>query len=1039
MHFSEAGVDDGTLLVYVDEDSPSTIPESHARPPVGTFTPMHIEGGHKYDVGRLVATGGMGVVYEAKDIYCQRTVAVKVLLSDDKNQEENHRRFIKEARITSRLEHPNIIPVHELGKDDSGNVFYSMKFVHGMTLGDILNKIRQGVPEMIDQYPLARLLTIYQKVCDAVAFAHAHDVLHRDLKPGNIMIGDYGEVLVLDWGLARALSSKESPVEPVKNLEEPPAGEQILPRKLDTLRLDTEGTGLQTIRGTVLGTPGFMAPEQLRKEGLLDARTDIFAMGAILYSILTLTSPVREREVPEILKRILGGEILPPAAYNKHDTPGRPAGFPHLPGGKIPEVLSDMVMKCMHPDPEERYQTIREVQEDLEAYQNGQIWHLVVDDDFSQNPAALEHWEALGCIAEIVDGELRISGGELQLLLLKREISGDVRIEFDCRIEGAYLNDIAGLFSGVRGATEWETSTSGYAIKFGAYTNTLNVVTRCDRRIWSQPAAPLVAGATYHLRMERHGARLRMVVNNQEICSVTDPEPLTGSNRTVAGLLGWIADKRIRRIRVYVLGSPWKSDILETAERHLQRGHLNTAMDLFEDVLQSLPDEDRRLRAMEGYHLAQRLKEINDNLPGWRERLAQAWPGVEFSLTLENYGLCLKAVHSGIESLEPVRRIPLSYLDCYGNRIRDLSPLRGMPLVRLTCTGNPIESLEPLRGMPLVEVHAENCRITRLEPLRSSPLSLLYCSENKLDGGLEDLRGLSSLSWLHCADCGLSTLEPITGLSLTRLLCDANHIESLEPVRGMPLTEISCNGNRIASLEPLRGIRLNGIYCRDNRIESLEPLKDMPLSTLYCSGNHITSLDPLKDMPLSYLICGANRLKNIGPMIRTVPKIFLFDCETISTHDLEWIHQAWSRDFRHQEYAVLVETLLAARRMDLPKLRAMATTAKGRRYLFVPRFVRWEEARKMAEKMGGHLAVIRSEKENAVVESLFPYGGVRAWIGLHHTGKLFEWITGEPLGYKAFISELQANKPGPRVIAGRFWFYEMVREARHGFVVEWND
>jgi len=115
----------------------------------------------------------MGVVYEASDINCDRTVALKVLMTDEKHEKENKRRFVSEARITSRLEHPNIVPIHELGKDLDGNVFYSMKYVRGVTLGDVLNDIRRGRSEVIEQYPLGRLLTIFQKTCDAVAFAHS--------------------------------------------------------------------------------------------------------------------------------------------------------------------------------------------------------------------------------------------------------------------------------------------------------------------------------------------------------------------------------------------------------------------------------------------------------------------------------------------------------------------------------------------------------------------------------------------------------------------------------------------------------------------------------------------------------------------------------------------------------------------------------------------------------------------------------------------------------------------------------------------------
>ena len=156
----------------------------------------------RYEVGPEIARGGMGAILAARQPAIRREVAMKVMLRDA--SAHDRLRFIEEAQITGQLEHPNIVPVHELALNEHGQPYYTMKLVKGSTLKKILKLLAQGrCRETVAKYPLAALLTIFQKVCDAVAFAHAKGVIHRDLKPANIMVGEYGEVLVMDWGLAK--------------------------------------------------------------------------------------------------------------------------------------------------------------------------------------------------------------------------------------------------------------------------------------------------------------------------------------------------------------------------------------------------------------------------------------------------------------------------------------------------------------------------------------------------------------------------------------------------------------------------------------------------------------------------------------------------------------------------------------------------------------------------------------------------------------------------------------------------------------------
>lgn len=211
--------------------------------------------GTRYEILEELGRGGMGAVYAARDPELERRVALKVLhpaLSDEKTG----RRMIREARILARLEHPGIVPVHEVGRLADGRVYYTMKLVEGERLDRVVARISS----------LRERLRIFGRFCEAVAFAHARGVVHRDLKPSNVMVGPFGEVLVMDWGVAKIVHDRER---------------EAVPRGLDSPGRDA------TRPGSVLGTPGYMAPEQMAGQvDLIDRRTDVYALGVILNELV---------------------------------------------------------------------------------------------------------------------------------------------------------------------------------------------------------------------------------------------------------------------------------------------------------------------------------------------------------------------------------------------------------------------------------------------------------------------------------------------------------------------------------------------------------------------------------------------------------------------------------------------------------------------------------------------------------------------------------------------------------------------------------
>ncbi len=243
-------------------------------------------GADRYERGAVIGAGGMGEVRLHLDRRIGRRVAKKTLHAT-LDSGTARQRFVREARVQGQLEHPAIVPVYDMDLDEGGRVFFTMKRVRGHTLERVLERLRAGAAEETRRFSPRKLLTAFAQVCLAIDYAHTRGVLHRDLKPGNVMLGDFGEVYVLDWGLAKVIGESD---------EESDAPESA--PMLGTSTALTRG-------GALLGTPAYMAPEQLlRNTDAIDARSDVFALGAILFEIVTRTPFRRGADVPEILRNL---------------------------------------------------------------------------------------------------------------------------------------------------------------------------------------------------------------------------------------------------------------------------------------------------------------------------------------------------------------------------------------------------------------------------------------------------------------------------------------------------------------------------------------------------------------------------------------------------------------------------------------------------------------------------------------------------------------------------------------------------------------
>ncbi|MBS0265757.1 MAG: tetratricopeptide repeat protein, partial [Planctomycetes bacterium] len=327
----------------VGEPEVAVHPQSDAVPPPA-------ETGNRYRIDGEIARGGMGVVLRGRDVDLGRDIAVKVLIDQFADCPEVMRRFIEEAQIGGQLQHPGVVPVYDFGRFGE-RPFFTMKLVKGQTLATILAKRSAPSAE------LPRLLGIALKICETMAYAHGKGVIHRDLKPANIMVGAFGEVQVMDWGLAKVLvKGTRAETEPTNSTSQPP--DPTARRHPADSRDLTDSRGTETAAGSLLGTPAYMPPEQAQGDlAHLDRRADVFGLGAILCEILTGQPPFVGRSMAEVCRQAAQGNLG--------------AAMARLDACRADSELIALTKQCLAPQAADRPADAQAVTDSLSAYLNG--------------------------------------------------------------------------------------------------------------------------------------------------------------------------------------------------------------------------------------------------------------------------------------------------------------------------------------------------------------------------------------------------------------------------------------------------------------------------------------------------------------------------------------------------------------------------------------------------------------------------------------------------------------------------------------------
>ncbi|MET0066571.1 MAG: serine/threonine-protein kinase [Candidatus Thiodiazotropha sp.] len=262
-----------------------------------------------------IAKGGKSLIQSCKDLYLSRVVAYKTLRPEFIHDEIENTRLLREARVSAMLQHPNTLPIYEIGRDRKGHYYFTMKLIHGYTLREIM--------DYRERYDLTQLVDVIEQIAHALAYAHAHGVAHRDIKPENILVGPYSEVLLLDWGLAKVWSKD---------------GRTSDDDAHDVVTLADSDKSM-TGHGKLQGTLCYMSPEQIQRDPEISFSTDIYSLGSVLYELLTGQTPFESNLTYELLDMV------------QNKTPPRPSEISKYP---VPKTLDRLCMQCLSKDPAQR-------------------------------------------------------------------------------------------------------------------------------------------------------------------------------------------------------------------------------------------------------------------------------------------------------------------------------------------------------------------------------------------------------------------------------------------------------------------------------------------------------------------------------------------------------------------------------------------------------------------------------------------------------------------------------------------------------------
>jgi Leucine-rich repeat (LRR) protein/tetratricopeptide (TPR) repeat protein len=879
-------------------------------------------------IGESIGRGGLGQVNSGIQRVFERDVAIKRLHAGVVDPAARQK-FFAEALIAAQLEHPNIVPIHDLVLDADGQLQLVMKRVEGVPWRSLLE--RSGEPPSGRKTTLDDHLDILLKVCDAVAFAHGRGILHCDLKPDNVMVGAFGEVLLMDWGCALAFSGDHHPAIPVvRQLTSP------------------------------CGTPSYLAPEMaMALPSQISPASDVYQLGAILYELLTGSRANRGDDVGAVMKDAAMGVVVPPQQA--------------APSRSIPDELAHICMESLVKDPINRIATVSAFAQRIRSYR--------------------QHAQAIGLAARartLVSQAQQVESGRDDLLrkaLSCAEQAGEIWSDwsgakvalYDAQMAYArhHLETgaaaaavmLAGQAAAVAGqlARPQLLALAGELHQLAVAQEEVQRAHQRQLRIARLAViiatAVLVSGLAISVVLvekARHRAATAFAIEHDErakfeqaLRALSDEQVRRSADQKTS------APALVAQARRAIQGKQWDeaARVLETAigfDPHLIEarqlraavlvgaGRYSEAITAAQSWLELVPGQANALRlrelcaqsrdgtkptidvqvafaalfdAMQLFTLAEEFAlSAPMRLELYRKRIEQAWPGAGGALSMradghlvseasahQRFGL---AGRDDVVDLAPHAGMPFAVLDLSRTGVRDIAVLHGMPLEELAIDQTQVDHLDALSGMPLRALHMAATKITDLSPLQGLPLEWLAAQGSAI-ATLGAVQG-RSFSHLDISGTRVESLAPLSGARQGELIVRATRVHALSPLIGTPIASLDLTGCQlddlailgrlqvarfsglslpIEQLPRIRGLPVTGLDLGESHeLTDLRALGGFRLESLVVRGGRVRDLSPLSGMPLHQLDCSGNPIADLAPL--SGMPLHQLDISHCQVHDL---------------------------------------------------------------------------------------------------------------------------------------------------------
>jgi predicted Ser/Thr protein kinase len=744
-----------------------------------------------YRVVKQLGRGGMGDVFLAEDLQLERTVALKVMRPEVAVHPEARQRFLREARAAARVKDDHVVAIYNVGEDNSAP-FLIMEYLQGTPLDAWLNG---------GERPTVRqILHMARDIARGLAAAHARGLVHRDVKPANLWLeAETGRVKVLDFGLARG---------------------------------GTEEVHLTQL-GAILGTPGYMAPEQARGEPA-DARSDLFSLGCVLYRLCTGEAPFQGPTVMAVLTALATQDPAPVRQRN--------AG--------IPEPLADLVTRLLARRPEDRPASAQAVLQELQAIERqqapeSQLAVAALPAEPAPRPVAIPSaegkvtaWQRRPPWWLLIAAALLVPVGAAALGALVIRITGNDGKQTEIRVPD-------GSKVAVNEKGEIDVRLPGAGDQPGA-------ATAPGASMPFPPLDPAWVSKVQAMKPEDQVQAVALELRQRNPGFGGKLSPPVVENGAVIGL-GFFTDRVTDISPVAALPGLRRLGCDGSDPRQGRLADLSPLRGLPLTSLEFCFNPVADLSPLAGMRLT---------------RLDCSNTQVEHLEALR--GMPLTALDCGgtkVSDSSPLRGMRLEHFTCDWTALRDLSLLQGMPIRYLRCTNTPVANLSPLQGMPLEHLECWGTQVSDLSPLRGAPLLDLRVSRTGVVD-LAPLRGMK-LTFFECFDTRVHDLAPLQGMPLEHLDCFLTAVRDLSPLHGAPLTNLYVSRTQVEDLAPLRGMKLDNFACFGTRVRDLSPLRGMSLRKINVWQTQVTDLSILKGMPLDQITCDFQPERD-GEVLRSI-------------------------------------------------------------------------------------------------------------------------------------------------------------------------